>query len=205
MKLMSQSRSLPLTDRFNLMCLAVKDDNPRIRYDAVSQLGSLGTIDPQLTEQVLTTALKEDPEIDVKAAAADALGALQIQTAFPLLVETYHNNQDWLLRLSIVAALGVLGVKDAFDLLVEATRDDNDLIKISGIRALGDLGDDRAIPVLTSFKDHPDWQVRHALAQALGNFGLLAMPILLELSQDSVPQVIESAQHSISSSKLGIV
>jgi HEAT repeat protein len=197
MKVMSQSRALPLTDRFNLMCLAVKDENPRIRYDAVSQLGTLGTVDPSLTEQILTTALKEDPEIDVKAAAADSLGALQIQTAFPLLVETYHNNPDWLLRLSIVAALGILGVKDAFEVLAEALQSDNDLIKISAIRALGDLADDRAIPLLTPLKNHPDWQIRHALAQTLGNFGNQVESILQELSQDPTPQVIESAHNSL--------
>ena len=196
MKVMSQSRSLPPADRFQLMCLAVKDENPRIRYDAISQLGTVGTIDLALTEQMLTEALRTDPEIDVKAAAADSLGALHIKTAFPLLVETYHHTQDWLLKLSIIAALGTLGVDDAFDLLVGAVNSDNDLVKISAIRALGDLGNDRAIPVLASFKDHPDWQVRYAVAQSLGNLGEGAKDILLALSKDPCPQVAESALHS---------
>ncbi|MCA1903310.1 MAG: HEAT repeat domain-containing protein [Cyanobacteria bacterium KgW148] len=199
MKVMSQSRSLPQSDRFHLMCLAVKDDNPRIRYDAVSQLGTLGTIDREVSQQILTTALQSDPEIDVKAAAADSLGALQMTGAFPLLVETYHNTQDWLLRLSIVAALGSLGVADAFDLLVEAVHSDNELVQISAIRALGDLGDDRAVPVLAPFKEHPDWQIRHALAQALGNLGETARPILSQLAQDQSPQVVESAQNALAS------
>lgn len=197
MKVMSQSRSLPPQERFTLMCLAVKDENPRIRYDAVSQLGSIGDIDRELSQQILENALKSDPEIDVKAAAADSLGALQIKSAYPLLVEVYHSTQDWLLQLSILTALGTLGVGEAFELLAEATGSDNELVQISAIRALGDLGDDRAVAVLAPFKSHPDWQVRHALAQSLSNFSEEGREILTYLAQDPFPQVAESARSSL--------
>ncbi|MFN3360284.1 MAG: HEAT repeat domain-containing protein [Pseudanabaenaceae cyanobacterium] len=194
MQVMSQSRTLPPHDRFQLMCLAAQDENPRIRYDAVSQLGTVGTVDLERTQQILETALQSDPEIDVRAAAADSLGALQITSAFPLLVQTYRSTSDWLLQLSIVAALGILGVREAFDLLVEATASENELVQISAIRALGDLGDDRGVEVVAQFHNHRDWQVRHAVVQALSQLGETAKPLLQALTQDPVSHVAAAAR-----------
>ncbi|MCS6959226.1 MAG: HEAT repeat domain-containing protein [Pseudanabaenaceae cyanobacterium SKYGB_i_bin29] len=199
LRVMHQSRSLSLPERFQLMCLAVQDENPRIRYDAVSQLGTVGTVDLERTRQILETVLQSDPEVDVRAAAADSLGVLQITSAFPLLVHAYRSSRDWLLQLSIVAALGTLGVREAFPVLVEATTSENELVQISAIRALGDLGDERAVEVVAQFRTHADWQVRHAVVQALSHLGEKAKPLLQELIQDPVSHIAEAARLGLGS------
>jgi len=60
---------------------------------------------------------------------------------------------------------------------------------------LGELGDDRAIPLITSFLSHPDWQIRYRVAQALERFDLsLGRSALEVLSQDPLEQVAQEAQ-----------
>ncbi|HEY9689709.1 MAG TPA: HEAT repeat domain-containing protein, partial [Coleofasciculaceae cyanobacterium] len=71
---------------------------------------------------------------------------------------------------------------------------ENELEQLGAIGALGELGDDRAVPHLLPFVSSSDWQVRHRLALTLGQFSSEAVRAALEtLSQDAVAQVAEAA------------
>lgn len=197
LRAVNQMRDLDPAAAFDLAQLAANDGNARVRYAAISQLASLGQQDLATVEPLLRRALTNDPEPDVQAAAADAIGGLQLRSAYADLATMYHSSGEWLVQFSIIAALGELGEPQAFALLEEAVQSDNDLVVTAAIGALGELQDERAIPILTTFTSHPDWQVRHRLVQALAHFSQPeAQTALAGLAQDSSAIVAEAAaQH----------
>jgi HEAT repeat protein len=191
----NQLRSLPADQAFDLIQKPIADPNTRVRYAAISQLSSLGQQDRSRTQEILRRALLQDPEPDVQAAAADALGALKLTDAFEDLQQVYHRSSEWLVQFSIIAALGELGDARSFELLEAALASPTELIKTAAIGSLGELGDRRAIPLLLPLISDPDWQVRHRVAQALG---LLKSPevqsALEQLAQDEMAAVAQQAK-----------
>ncbi len=193
---LSESRSLNMAERFELVCLAVNDAHSRVRYDAISQLATVGNQDLEQSLAILINSLNNDPEIDVRAAAADSIGALKLISAFDALQVAYQSSNDWIMQLSIVAALGELGDPKGFDFLVDVlANNSNEIVKIAAIGSLGELGDPRAVDLLLPLVTNPDWQIRHRIAQALAYFDRAeAKNALVQLSQDSVAQVAEIAK-----------
>jgi HEAT repeat protein len=190
----NQLRSLDPDLAFQMIQPSVLDKNVRVRYAAVSQLSTLGKQNPTQSLDILRQALA-DPEPDVQAAAADALGALQLTDAFEDLQALYHRSGEWLVQFSIIAALGEMGDVRAFELLQTALNTDAELVKAAAIGSLGELGDDRAVPLLLPLITDPDWQVRHRVAQALGHFDRPETRTALEnLSHDEVEAVAQQAQ-----------
>lgn len=194
----NQLRQLEPKTAFELIQPAVRDRDTRVRYAAVSQLSSLGQQDRTLALEFLRDCLLKDPEADVQAAAADAIGALKLREAFDQLQQVYHQTSEWLIKLSIVAALGELGEPRGFELLEDALQGDNDLIRTVAIGAMGELGDQRSIPLLLPFASNPDWQIRHRVAQALIHLGATpeAEDALKQLADDQVEAVAQAAQQS---------
>ncbi|HIK43640.1 MAG TPA: HEAT repeat domain-containing protein [Leptolyngbyaceae cyanobacterium M65_K2018_010] len=197
LRAVNQFRELERAAAFELAQLAANDGNARVRYAAISQLAHLGQHDVATIEPLLRRALTNDPEADVQAAAADAIGGLQLRSAYEDLAAVYHSSHEWLVQFSIVAALGELGEPQAFSLLQEALESENELVTTAAIGALGELGDARAVPLLLNYTNHPDWQVRHRLVQALAQFSQPeAQAALTALTQDSSTIVAEAAiQH----------
>ncbi len=196
----NQLRQLDIAVAFELLQPVITDKNVRVRYAAVSQLDTIGKANLEQSLAILRDRLMNEPEIDVQAAAADAIGGLQLTEAFPDLEKIYQQSEEWLLKFSIIAALGELGDIRAFDLLTEALKSDTSLIQTSAIIALGELGDERAIPLLIPFADNEDWQVRHRVAQALGHLkGKEVSATLEKLAQDKFEQVANEAKYHINS------
>lgn len=194
----NQARELDPAIAYELIVTACKDSNPRVRYAAFSQLDTLGNQDRQQTFELLRDALFNDPEADVQAAAADALGGLKMTEAFEDLQAVYESTQEWLLKFSIIAALGELGDPRAFDLLAEAIQSDITLVSTAAIGSLGELGDPRAVPILLDYVEADDWQVRHRVTQALGQFETPEVKAALErLSQDTSATVADTARRHI--------
>ena len=192
----NQLRQLEPAVAFELIQPLITDRNDRVRYAAVSQLDTLGTQDLDKSLELLRDRLFNDGEIDVKAAAADAIAGLKLTAAFDDLQQVYQETSEWLLKFSIVAALGEMGDPRGFDLLKEALQSETALIQTAAINALGELGDRRAIPLLIPFATDPDWQIRHRLAQALGNLGgEETQEILEKLARDEAEQVAQLAKH----------
>ncbi|MDX1978442.1 MAG: HEAT repeat domain-containing protein [Pseudanabaenaceae cyanobacterium bins.68] len=203
LRVMGEARILPLDQRFELACLAKDDVNARIRYDAISQLSSLGHQDLGKALTVLRDRLLNDPETDVRAAAADSIAALKLTEAFEELVAAFRDSNEWLMQFSVIAALGELGDRRAFAVLTEALAHPESLVRLAAIGALGELGDPRALPFLVPLAADQEWDVRHRVVQALGNLANLDDPVLdqgqiqaliQELSQDHAPQVADAAK-----------
>ena len=187
-KAINQLRDIDPNVAFELIQPLCDDPNARVRYAAVSQISTLGEQDRSTALKVLSASLG-DPEPDVQAAAADALGALKLTESLDDLKELYSITPEWLVQMSVVACLGEMGSAPgdsrAFDLLQEALSSENSLVRVAAIGALGELQDERAIPLLLPYADSNDWQERHRVAQALNNF------VSSQSSDSSVAQALE--------------
>ena len=195
---LNQLRQIEPETAFSMVRPLITDDNTRVRYAAVSQLDTLGTIDKDASLSMLRDRLFNDPEPDVQAAAADAIGGLKLGEAFEDLAKVYHETSEWLVQFSIVAALGEMGDPRGFALLEEALHSDNNLLQTAAIGSMGELGDTKAVPLLAQFADHEDWQIRYRLAQALGRLGGdEAKAIVSKLAEDESEQVAKEAQNNL--------
>jgi HEAT repeat protein len=195
----NQLRSLEPKRAFEMIQGVVTDSNVRVRYAAVSQLATLGHQNSQRSLEILRDRLINDKEMDVQAAAADALGALKLTEAFEDLQMLFQTTPEWLVRMSIVAALGELGDPRVFELLKEALASENELVQTAAVGALGELGDIRAVPLLIPYASNPDWQIRYRVVQALGHLGgAEASQMLTHLSNDPVDQVSQAARACLS-------
>ncbi|MBE9100911.1 phycobilisome degradation protein NblB [Vacuolonema iberomarrocanum] len=193
-------RQLDPAIAFEMIKPAVTDSHVRVRYAAVSQIASLGTQDLQASLELLRDRLLNDPETDVKAAAADALSALKLTEAFDDLSSLYHQTDEWLLQFSIVAALGEMGDPRGFDLLQEAIQSENELVRTAAVGALGELQDPRAVALLEPFAESDDWQLRYRVVQALGRLRNQpgAQATLQTLTADASDAVAGEAQRYLS-------
>ncbi len=195
---LNQLRQIDTETAFVMVQPMITDDNTRVRYAAVSQLDTLGINDRDAALEILRDRLFNDPEPDVQAAAADAIGGLKLVEAYEDLANTYHNTSEWLVQFSIVAALGELGDPRGFDLLKEALHSENNLLQTAAIGSMGELGDTRAIPLLAAFADNEDWQIRYRLVQALGRLGgEEAKSIITKLADDKFEQVAKEAKNNL--------
>jgi HEAT repeat protein len=191
----NEIRQLDPALAYPLLQTPLYDNNARVRYAAVSQLDTLGHQDLAATLMVLKDRLHNDPEYDVKAAAADAIGALKFTEAFPDLEAVYHDTAEWLLQFSIIAALGELGDPRALPLLDTALASPVELVQTAAIGALGELRLPAGVELLKKMITNPDWQVRYRLAQALGHIGGAEAQVLLtQLAQDAEEKVAQQAQ-----------
>jgi HEAT repeat protein len=173
----------------------VTDNNTRVRYAAVSQLATLGSQDLAESLIILRDRLVNDPEPDVQAAAADAIGALKLTDAFDDLQNLYETTPEWLVQFSIVAALGELGDPRGLKLLQTALNNETSLVQTAAIGAIGELGNPNGVESLLPFVTNPDWQIRYQLARSLRNLGGdLAAQNLAILATDPVEQVAKEAQ-----------
>jgi HEAT repeat protein len=191
----NQLRQLDPAIAFELIQPAIADQSVRVRYAAVSQMATLGKQNAPLSLEILRRCLLEDPEPDVQAAAADALGALKLTEAYEDLERLYHQTSEWLVKFSIVAGLGELGDPRSFQLLETALKSDNELVKTAAIGSLGELGDERALPLILPYASNPDWQIRYRVAQALSHFNSPEVRAALEkLAQDEMEPVAQEAK-----------
>ncbi|MGV2831226.1 phycobilisome degradation protein NblB [Myxosarcina sp. GI1(2024)] len=195
---LNQLRQIDPNVAFEMIQPMITDKNTRVRYAAVSQLDTLGKNHRSTALELLRDRLHNDPEPDVQAAAADAIGGLKLVEAFDDLANMYHQTSEWLIQFSIVAALGEMGDSRGFELLEEALKSDNNLLQTAAIGSLGELGDVRAVPLLIPFADNDDWQIRYRLVQALGRLGgEEAHATIAKLKEDEVEQVALEAQNNL--------
>ncbi|MGB3613650.1 MAG: HEAT repeat domain-containing protein, partial [Elainellaceae cyanobacterium] len=129
----NQIRYLDTPQAFELLQRAIADQNPRVRYAAVSQLSSVGHHDRETSRTILEQALLRDSDMDVRAAAADSVGALKLTEAFEVMEALYRETEEWLIQFSLVAALGELGDDRGYGILVDALESQNELIRTVAI------------------------------------------------------------------------
>lgn len=139
----------------------ITDPDPLVRQDAARRLGSLDS-----SGATALVAALGDREWRVRAAAAESLGQLgHRQAVFPLCQQLSHSRSE--VRRAAITALESIGDGDATASLIMALDDERDGETRRMIaRALGRLGDDRALAPLQRLTGDPHWAVRREAAAA---------------------------------------
>jgi len=159
---------------------ALKDKEDEVRIAACLALGFFK--DPSTFDDI-TNILLDDPKIEVRQAAAKALGNTRHPKALPFLMEALHDSYWWYERESaavdLLRAIEKMGAI-AVDPLIEALRDKEGTIRKFAAILLGDIGDARAIEPLGMALYDLHHDVGNASAEALAKFGASAIGLLTE-------------------------
>jgi len=162
------------------LLIALKDKEDEVRIAACL---ALGLFKEPSTFDDITNVLLDDPKIDVRQAAAKALGNTRHPKALPYLMEALHDSFWWYEReyaaADLLQAIEKMGGM-AVDPLITALEDKEGTVRKFAATLLGKLGDARAIEPLgmTLYDMHHD--VGNASAEALVQFGAPAVGVLIE-------------------------
>jgi hypothetical protein len=132
--------------------------DPRVRREALLALAKVGL---------------EDPDPDVRLAAAMAAGALKVERALRPLLAILENEDDPDVIVGILRALGQLGDPGAVQLIEKRavgsffSRPPAD-VRIAAYRALQNIGTPHAMSLLEAAVDDKDPEVRGAVRQLKG-------------------------------------
>jgi HEAT repeat protein len=158
----------------------LKDQEDEVRIAACLALGSFK--DPSTFDDI-TNVLLDDPKIEVRQAAAKALGNTGHPAAVPYLMEALHDPFWWYEReyatgdlLTAIEKMGVAAVNP----LIEVLRDKEGTVRKFAATLLGRLGDPRAIEPLGMALYDLHHEVGKASAESLARFGAPTIDILVE-------------------------
>jgi len=122
-----------------LLLLGLQQSDMLLRQLSCSGLGHKPT--PAGWEPLVHT-LCHDPEVAVRAEAANALVSHGLQRAWPLLLEAFQREHEWLLRCSVLSAVAE-HPEMAADQLLEigrlAVADADGTVRVGGTEVLGRL------------------------------------------------------------------
>ncbi len=159
---------------------ALKDRENEVRIAVCLALGLFK--DPATVDE-LANVLLDDPKIEVRQAAAKALGYTQHPEALPYLMEALRDSVWWYERevqasdlFDAIVKMGAVAV----DALIEALKDNEGTVRKYAAALLGRLGDARAIEPLGMALYDLHHEVGKASAEALANFGVSSFEILVE-------------------------
>jgi aminopeptidase N len=139
-----------------------------IRVEALRALGKIGGSE---AEQSVFTALNDDKPW-VREVAVQQLGNFKEDSSLPpRLAAIASNEKAYRVRAAALGALAELNAPDAYDTLVAALKTDSpdNVIRDAGLAGLGNLGDDRAVPLLLEWSGPgKDQHTRQAAIMAVG-------------------------------------
>jgi HEAT repeat protein len=158
----------------------LKDREDEVRIAACLALGMFK--DPSTFDEI-TNVLLDDPIIEVRQAAAQALGNTGHPAALPYLMEALHDSYWWYEREyaagDLLAAIEKMGVA-AVDPLIQALQDKEGTVRKFAATLLGRLGDPRAIEPLGMALYDLHHEVGNVAAESLARFGAPAVDVLIE-------------------------
>ncbi|MEA5465417.1 HEAT repeat domain-containing protein [Leptothoe sp. PORK10 BA2] len=146
----------------------------------------------------LLTMIDADPDANVRAEACNSL-SMYGDVAIPQLVSTFHTNDNWLIRRSILAAMIDLhSPEPMLDICLAAIQDKDMTVVNAGIDHLTTLVDTEqsaaALAAILPLKTAESWYTRMHVASALKRFDHpAAQAALIELRQDKHHKVIAAA------------
>ncbi len=170
---------------------AAHDKRPVMRESAVHVLGLLGN--PSAIPQL--AAALNDPVPAVRVQAAKALGRVKDPASVPPLLAALRG-ADENMGSQIFSALVHLGYS-AVPSLIETSASSSAWLRWHCIRALGEIGDLRAVPVLVQALCDSDHSVAWMAAKGLVHFGKRGVGPVLQLlmREPTTPWLAETASY----------
>ncbi|MBL1210058.1 HEAT repeat domain-containing protein [Geminocystis sp. GBBB08] len=145
----------------------------------------------------LLEMLKFDPDTNVRAEASNSLSFFG-EVSIPHLQQTFHQDDSWLVRLSILAIFMDFNYPDELlDICLCGIAGDDYSVKEKSIDGLGELAstfkEDLALAQLLTMIDDSSWRIRARVAKALGKFPhLRAREALSQLKEDQDIRVVKA-------------
>lgn len=183
------------------------DENADVRANAINGLWE--EEDPALAAQFIG-ALRSDPAVIVRAAAAEALGRFllltetkrapaalgdEIETA---LLAVIRSNDDPLVRRRAIESISYLGDETVRDIIATAYADDDSKMRATAVFAMGRSADPYWKRAAAQELFSPDPQMRFEAARAVGELEFkAAVPRLIELVADTDREVSSAAITSL--------
>jgi HEAT repeat protein len=122
-----------------LLLLGLQQNDMLLRQLSCSGLGHKPT---SAGWEPLVQALQHDPEVAVRAEAANALVSHGLERAWPLLIEAFEREQEWLLRCSVLSAVAEhpeVPAESLLRLAQLAIADADGTVRVGGAEILGRL------------------------------------------------------------------
>ncbi len=128
--------------------LGLKDADPNVRVSELERLRYLQ--DPEVN-QILTGSMS-DPDVRVKVKAIDILGAREANDAVqPMSTMLFLRSTEPIVKLHLVAALGRIGdAQGALPVMQYLGEDQDERGRGTAVFALGEIGSDKAVPLLNA-------------------------------------------------------
>ena len=163
------------------------DQRRELRERFLRSLARLGLI---AVPQIIV-ALKEEKDASVKSDLAGVLEAIASPAADPGLVAEIialiSYERDSLVKASLIRALGKMGsaAKDGAELLVQIVQKgaEPSEVRVNALIALGKIAGPGGIEVLREALGERDPSIREAAAKALGEIGLKASEVVVDLCE----------------------
>jgi HEAT repeat protein len=155
----------------NLLHLATKDLDGRVRAAAITQLGWLARRDSGLLDSVTLALSDEDPK--VREQAALALGSIPEPKAFEALLQAIQD-EDFRVKRAVIRTLGKFKNLRIIDtlagILPYCKRREDGTLRVAICETLGQfLNSEKSITLLSEMLTDYDFVVRRAAVYALGN------------------------------------
>jgi HEAT repeat protein len=132
-------REVPPEQAIPLLLLGLEQEAFLVR--SLSCAG-LGVKRSEAGRQALAAALEHDPDVNVRAEAANALVSHGLARAWPLLLAAFRRDGHWLLRCSVLSAVAEHGdavPEHLLDLARLAVADADGTVRVGGAEILGRL------------------------------------------------------------------
>jgi HEAT repeat protein len=152
--------------------------------------------------ECLLTMLTADRDYNVRAEAANSI-ALYGNRSLPPLLAAFEQDEQWLVRRSILAAIVEMTAPEALYQICQMGLLDEDLtVRDAAIESLGHLAgsswDTKALESLLLYVTVENWHTRYAVARALKPFNApSAKSALSYLSKDTDHRVVGAALESL--------
>ncbi len=181
-----------------LLLKVSKDEKFLVRSFVAMGLGKNKTAESFAT---LLEMVKLDRDTNVRAEACNSL-SLFGEVSIPHLQQAFYQDDNWLVRLSILAVLTEFNCpEELFDICVCGIKGDDNGVQENSLSCLASLvntsKEKEALALLLSMKDNTSWRIRLRVAQSLTKFNhSSAKDALSQLTTDEDYRVVAVALES---------
>jgi HEAT repeat protein len=168
------------------LCRALTDNCEAVRSAAATSLGRLGDQHavPRLCEAALLEMLPE-----VQIACIRALGQLAAPASLPTLKDLLRRPTQ--VKTQAVVSIGQLATAEAVEVLLPLLEDPQGVIRYHAILALGNIGDQRAIPAIERRISDPETLVLRGVVRATGQFATAQAKVLKSRAEAALRSSLE--------------